>query len=78
MDDPRCLAYQNESRDITIDREQRCPILFQAADGGGERGREAGGESADAVPAGRGARQGGISDDGYVRASGWRVGVQPG
>lgn len=49
--------------------------LLQAANGGGEGGREASRESTDAVPAGRGPRQGGVSDVG-VRPSGQHPGVQ--
>lgn len=45
-------------------------ICFQEANGGGEGGREAGGESVDAVSPSRGARQGGVPDDGGQPSSG--------
>lgn len=61
----------------TINLDQRRSILLQEADGGRTRGREASRESADAVPASRGPRQGGIPDVG-VRAPGRRSGIQPG
>lgn len=50
---------------------------MQETNGGGKGSREAGRESTYALTAGRGPRQGSISDDG-VRASGWRAGVQSG
>lgn len=57
--------------------EQCHSIVLQEANGGGAGGRETGRESADAVPASRGSRQGGVSDD-SIRTSGWRAGVRSG